>query len=253
MRNVWNSLKKHLPKKEDLREKNKMKNLVVLTGSGISAESGIKTFRDSGGLWEGYDIMEVATPEGWSRDPELVLDFYNQRRKQALYAQPNEAHLILSELETYFNVIIITQNVDNLHEKAGSSRIIHLHGELFKSRSTLDETLEYDIEGWELKIGDLCEKGSQLRPNIVWFGELVPMMEVAVRETLRSDIFLVVGSSLVVYPAAGLIDYVPDKVPKFIVDPKMPDVIYRPNQYLIEEKASSGILKVKDILLEKYI
>ena len=230
-----------------------MKNLVVLTGSGISAESGIKTFRDSGGLWEGYDIMEVATPEGWSRDPELVLDFYNQRRKQALYAQPNEAHLILSELETYFNVIIITQNVDNLHEKAGSSRIIHLHGELFKSRSTLDETLEYDIEGWELKIGDLCEKGSQLRPNIVWFGELVTMMEVAVRETLKSDIFLVVGSSLVVYPAAGLIDYVPDKVPKFIVDPKMPDVINRPNQYLIEEKASSGILKVKDILLEKYI
>lgn len=230
-----------------------MKNLVVLTGSGISAESGIKTFRDSGGLWEGYDVMEVATPEGWSRNPDQVLDFYNQRRKQALNAQPNEAHLILAELESYFKVIIITQNVDNLHEKAGSSRIIHLHGELFKSRSTLDESLVYNIEGWVLKIGDLCEKGSQLRPDIVWFGELVPMMEVAISETLKSDLFLVVGTSLVVYPAAGLIDYVPDKVPKFIVDPKMPEVINRPNQNLIEEKASVGMVKVKNMFLEKYL
>jgi NAD-dependent deacetylase len=230
-----------------------MKNLVVLTGSGISAESGLKTFRDSGGLWEGYDVMEVATPEGWVKNPELVLEFYNRRRKQALHAQPNEAHRILAELETYFNVIIITQNVDNLHEKAGSSRIIHLHGELFKSRSTIDENLVYDIDGWELKIGDLCEKGSQLRPNIVWFGELVPMMEVALRETLRSDLFLVVGTSLVVYPAAGLVDYIPDEVPKFIIDPKMPDVINRPNQYLIEETASSGMQRIKKILLEKYI
>ena len=230
-----------------------MKNLVVLTGSGISAESGIKTFRDSGGLWEGYDVMEVATPEGWARNPELVLEFYNQRRKQALNAQPNEAHRILAELETHFNVIIITQNVDNLHEKAGSSTIIHLHGELFKSRSTLDRNLEYDIVGWELKLGDLCEKGSQLRPNIVWFGEPVPKIEAAVRETLRADIFLVVGTSLVVYPAAGLIDYVQDRVPKFIVNPIMPDVIHRPNQYLIEEKATIGMRKVKNMLLENYI
>ncbi|MBS0000562.1 MAG: NAD-dependent deacylase [Cyclobacteriaceae bacterium] len=230
-----------------------MKKLVVLTGSGISAESGIKTFRDSGGLWEGYDVMQVATPEGWYRNPELVLEFYNERRKQALNAKPNDAHLILAGLEEYFNVIIITQNVDNLHEKAGSSRIIHLHGELFKSRSTKDERLVYDVNGWELKIGDRCEKGSQLRPNIVWFGEMVPMMEIAIKETLSADIFLVVGTSLVVYPAAGLIDYVPDQVPKFIIDPKMPDVIHRTNQYLVEEKASTGMLKVKNILRESYL
>lgn len=229
-----------------------MKKLVVLTGSGISAESGIRTFRDSGGLWEGYDVMEVATPEGWNRNPVLVLQFYNERRKQALHAEPNEAHLILAGLEKFFDVTIITQNVDNLHEKAGSSRIIHLHGELFKSRSSVDENLVYDVEGWELKMGDTCEKGSQLRPNVVWFGELVPMMEVAIKETLKADLFLVVGTSLVVYPAAGLIDYVPGHVPKFIIDPSMPDVINRPNQYLIEEKATTGMQQVKKILLEKY-
>lgn len=229
-----------------------MKNLVVLTGSGISAESGIRTFRDSGGLWEGYDVMEVATPEGWARNPELVLEFYNQRRKQALKAVPNDAHRILAELESHFRVVIITQNVDNLHEKAGSSRIIHLHGELFKSRSTKDENLVYDMEGWELKLGDMCEKGSQLRPHIVWFGEMVPMMELAVKETLQSDLFLVVGTSLVVYPAAGLLNYVPERVPKFIIDPKMPAVHHRPNQHLIEEMASTGMQKVKKILLEQY-
>ena len=229
-----------------------MKKLVALTGSGISAESGIKTFRDSGGLWEGYDVMEVATPEGWNRDPALVLQFYNERRKQAMNAKPNEAHLILAGLEKFFDVTIVTQNVDNLHEKAGSSRIIHLHGELFKSRSTLDENLVYDVMGWELKIGDTCEKGSQLRPNIVWFGELVPMMEVAIKETLKADIFLVVGTSLVVYPAAGLVDYVSSDVPKFIVDPSMPDVIRKPNLFLVEEKATTGMQKVKKILLEKY-
>jgi NAD-dependent deacetylase len=229
-----------------------MKKLVVLTGSGISAESGIKTFRDSGGLWEGYDVMEVATPEGWYRNPALVLDFYNERRKQALNAKPNEAHRILTALEEFFDVTIITQNVDNLHEKAGSARVIHLHGELFKSRSTYDENLIYDVIGWELKIGDLCEKGSQLRPNIVWFGELVPLMEVAIQETMKADIFLVVGTSLVVYPAAGLIDYVEDRIPKFIVDPNMPDVIQRPNQFLVGEKASTGMLKVKNILLDQY-
>jgi NAD-dependent deacetylase len=230
-----------------------MKNLVVLTGSGISAESGIKTFRESGGLWEGYDVYEVATPEGWYKNPELVLEFYNQRRKQALESKPNEAHNILAELESHFNVTIITQNVDNLHERAGSGNIIHLHGELFKSRSTVDENLVYDIEGWELNIGDTCEKGSQLRPHIVWFGEMVPMMDVAARETMKADIYLVVGTSLVVYPAAGLLDYVGSEIPKFIVDPNMPEVSKRPNLYLIEEKASTGMQKVRDVLLKEYI
>ncbi len=230
-----------------------MKNLVVLTGSGISAESGIKTFREAGGLWEGYDVYEVATPEGWYKNPELVLEFYNQRRKQALESKPNEAHNILADLESHFNVTIITQNVDNLHERAGSSNIIHLHGELFKSRSTLDENLVYDMEGWELNLGDTCEKGSQLRPHIVWFGEMVPMMDVAARETMKADIYLVVGTSLVVYPAAGLLDYVGSEIPKFIVDPSMPEVSKRPNLYLIEEKASTGMQKVRDILLKDYI
>ena len=230
-----------------------MKKLVVLTGSGISAESGIKTFRESGGLWEGYDVYEVATPEGWHKNPSLVLDFYNERRKQALEAEPNDGHNILADLEANFNVTIITQNVDNLHEKAGSSDIIHLHGELFKSRSTLDENLVYDIDGFELNLGDTCEKGGQLRPDIIWFGEMVPMMEVAVRVTMKADIYIVVGTSLVVYPAAGLLDYVSSGIPKFIVDPNMPEVSSRPNLHLIEEKASTGMQKVRDILLKKYV
>lgn len=230
-----------------------MKHLVVLTGSGISAESGLKTFRESGGLWEGYDVYEVATPEGWYKNPELVLEFYNQRRKQALDAKSNDAHKILAELENHFKVTIITQNVDNLHEKAGSTNVLHLHGELFKSRSTADENLVYDIDGWELNLGDTCEKGSQLRPHIVWFGEMVPMMEEAVKVTLKADIYLVVGTSLVVYPAAGLVDYVGSNIPKFIVDPNMPQVRSQSNLYLIEEKASTGMKKVKEILLDKYI
>lgn len=230
-----------------------MKNLVVLTGSGISAESGLKTFRESGGLWEGYDVYEVATPEGWHKNPSLVLEFYNQRRKQALESNPNEAHKILADLESHFNITIITQNVDNLHERAGSSNIIHLHGELFKSRSTLDENLVYEMDGWELNLGDTCEKGGQLRPHIVWFGEMVPMMEVAAKVTMKADICIVVGTSLVVYPAAGLLDYVGSDIPKFIVDPNMPDVSDRPNLYLIEEKASTGMQKVQDILLSEYI
>ncbi len=230
-----------------------MKKIVALTGSGISSESGIKTFRESGGLWEGYDVMEVATPEGWTRNRELVLEFYNQRRKQALDAKPNNGHLVLAELENSFNVSVITQNVDNLHEKAGSSNIFHLHGELFKSRSTVDETLIYDIEGWELNLGDKCDKGSQLRPHIVWFGELVPMMDIAVQEALTADIFLVVGTSMVVYPAAGLIDYIKEDTPKFIIDPNMPDVYPKDNLHLIEEKATTGMEKVKDILLTDYL
>lgn len=222
----------------------KKKKIVVLTGAGISAESGIPTFRDAGGLWEGYDVKEVATPEAWRANRELVLDFYNQRRKAALRAKPNQGHYTLAQLEQDFDVTIITQNIDNLHEQAGSTNVIHLHGELFKSRSTLDERLVYPIEGWELKLGDKCEKGSQLRPHIVWFGEMVPMMEPAMQEAATADIFLVVGTSLLVYPAAGLIDMIDHEVPKYIIDPHLPNVPSRPNLYLIEEKASTGVEKV---------
>ena len=228
------------------------KKLVVLTGAGISAESGIATFRDANGLWEGHDVMEVASPEGWRKNPELVLDFYNQRRKNAHTVKPNPAHVALAELESDFDVRIITQNVDDLHERAGSTHIIHLHGKLFESRSTLDPSLVYPIEGWELKKGDKCERGSQLRPNIVWFGEAVPMMEKAIEETLQADIFLVVGTSLVVYPAAGLVDYVDESVPIFVVDPNLPYMRERPNLYRYEEKASTGMLKISTLLREKY-
>lgn len=226
-----------------------MKKIVVLTGAGISAESGIKTFRDSGGLWEGYDIMEVATPEGWSNNRELVLDFYNMRRKDALKAKPNEGHIALKRLEEKYDVTIVTQNVDNLHEQAGSSKVIHLHGELFKSRSTLDPKLIYEIEGWELKNGDKCAKGSQLRPHIVWFGEMVPMLEPAIQESMEADIFIVVGTSLQVYPAASLIDYVKEEASKYVIDPNMPYVSPRDNLFLIEEKASIGVKQVVDKLL----
>lgn len=228
------------------------KKLVVLTGAGVSAESGLKTFRDAGGLWEGHDVMEVASYDGWLQNRELVLEFYNQRRKQALNAEPNDGHLGIADLENDFDVVIITQNVDNLHEKAGSTNVIHLHGELFQSRSTVDENLIYDMDGWELKLGDKCEKGSQLRPNIVWFGEMVPMMEVAAREASKADIFMVVGTSLVVYPAAGLIDYVGHDVPTFIIDPNIPSVYPRPNLHLFEEKGSTGVKTVSEILRQDY-
>ena len=230
-----------------------MKKIVVLSGAGVSAESGIKTFRDSGGLWEGYDIMDVASPEGWAKDREMVLGFYNERRKNAIAAKPNEGHKIIAELENKFQVTAITQNVDNLHEKAGSTHVLHLHGELFKSRSTVDPSLIYDIEGWALNIGDKCSKGSQLRPHIVWFGEMVPMMEIAVEETLSADIFIVIGTSLQVYPAAGLLEYVKESTPKFIIDPNMPEVLPRPNLFTIEEAGSVGMKKVKDELLREYL
>ncbi len=219
--------------------------LVALTGAGISAESGIPTFRDAGGLWEGYPVEDVATPEGWRKNRALVLEFYNQRRKKALEVLPNRGHEILAELERNFDVTVVTQNVDNLHERAGSSNVIHLHGSLFESRSTVDESLVYPIEGWELKIGDTCEKGSQLRPNIVWFGEMVPMMEVAAKIAAQAEVFLVVGTSMVVYPAAGLIDYVASKVPKYIVDPNVPSVRSMPNLHFIAEKASVGMEEVR--------
>lgn len=228
-----------------------MKKVVVLSGAGVSAESGIKTFRDSGGLWEGHDVMDVASPEGWARNPEVVLEFYNQRRKDALTAKPNAGHLIIAELEEHFNVTVITQNVDDLHEKAGSTKVIHLHGELFKSRSTLDPSLIYDISGWELKLGDKCEKGSQLRPHIVWFGEMVPMMDIAVEEAITADYFIVIGTSLQVYPAAGLIEYTRQSIPIFVIDPNLPYVAPRPNLFLIEEVGSVGMGIVKKKLTEE--
>jgi len=228
-----------------------MKKLVVLTGAGISAESGIATFRDANGLWEGHDVMEVASPQGWRKNPALVLDFYNQRRKNAHEAQPNPGHLALAELEKYFDVTIVTQNVDNLHEKAGSSKVIHLHGSLFQSRSTLNENLVYDMESWDINLGDKCEKGSQLRPNIVWFGEMVPLMEKAVAEAEEAEIFMVVGTSLVVYPAAGLVHYVPDDAPIYVIDPHLPDITPRPNLHLIPEKAGIALPRLMEELIKR--
>ena len=226
--------------------------LVVLSGAGISAESGIPTFRDADGLWEGHDVMEVASPQGWTSNPELVLEFYNQRRKAALNARPNKGHQILAELEQHFEVTIVTQNVDNLHEEAGSSQVVHLHGELFKSRSTKYPELVYQMSGWELKLGDLCEKGYQLRPHIVWFGEEVPMMEYAISITQQADIFVVVGTSLVVYPAAGLMNFVANQVSKYVIDPNMPDVYPVPNLNLINKGGGEGLTELRQKLLNDY-
>jgi NAD-dependent deacetylase len=200
-----------------------MKKLVVLTGAGMSAESGLRTFREMGGLWEEYDVYEVASPEGWRKDRELVLRFYNERRRQLLEAHPNRGHYALAELERDFDVTIVTQNVDDLHERAGSSKIIHLHGELKKSRSTIDPDLVYDIEGSELNPGDLCELGSQLRPHIVWFGEAVPAIEEAVVLVSEADLLVIIGTSMNVYPAAGLINYLRPGTPVYLIDPN--DVI----------------------------
>ena len=225
------------------------RKIVVLTGAGISAESGIATFRDSNGLWEGHDVMDVASPEGWLRNPALVLDFYNQRRRQALGVEPNAAHYGLAKLEKKYDVVIVTQNVDNLHERAGSTNVMHLHGELFKSRSTLDARLVYDMDGWEIKLGDKCEKGGQLRPHIVWFGEAVPLIETAAAEVGLADVFVVVGTSLVVYPAAGLIDFAADEIPKYVIDVRLPPLAPRPNLHLIEAKASQGVARLLDELM----
>lgn len=228
-----------------------MKKLVALTGAGVSAGSGIPTFRDAGGLWEGYDVMEVATPEGWAKNPSLVLEFYNQRRKKALEVQPNQGHKVLAELENDFDVTIITQNVDNLHEKAGSTHVVHLHGSLFESRSSVDEQLVYPINGWELKLGDRCERGTQLRPNIVWFGELVYKMEEAVEYAMQADVFIVVGTSLQVYPAASLIQYTRKDTQRIIVDPKKPDYGIGEDILFVEEGGSTGMEKVKKMLLNQ--
>ena len=226
------------------------KNIVVLTGAGISAESGIKTFRDSDGLWENHRIEDVATFDAWRRNKELVLDFYNQRRRQLLECEPNEAHKLLVTLEEKFNVHIITQNVDDLHERAGSKNILHLHGELLKVRSTLDEHLVYEWKQ-DLKVGDKCGKGAQLRPHIVWFGEQVPMIEVAGKIASQADIFIVIGTSLVVYPAAGLVHYTDYTVPKYVVDPNKPTISNMQNVEYITEKASVGVKMLVDKLMNE--
>lgn len=223
------------------------KKLVILTGAGISAESGLKTFRDSDGLWEGYNIEDVATPRAWRRNPQLVLEFYNYRRKNVLDAQPNAGHVGLAELEKHFDVHIITQNIDDLHERAGSTNVLHLHGEIFKMRSERDESLVYDIKG-DINWGDKSEDGAQLRPHIVWFEEPVPMIEVAVQVAARADIFVVVGTSLVVYPAAGLLDYAPVGIPKFIVDKKIPSTSSVHNIIAIEQPATEGVKELANHL-----
>ncbi|WP_299501920.1 NAD-dependent deacylase [Mucilaginibacter sp.] len=218
-----------------------MKKIVVLTGAGISAESGLRTFRDSDGLWEGYDVQEVATPQAWQRNPQLVQDFYNMRRKDAMNAKPNAAHYALAALEEQYEVTIITQNIDDLHERAGSTNVMHLHGVITRAQSSLNAALTYPMEGWEIKMGEVCELGSQLRAHVVWFGEDVPMIEPSARICQQADIFILVGSSLAVYPAAGLINYVPNQVPKYIVDPNIPDINRLNSMIKIEEKATVGV------------
>ncbi|MGB6083375.1 SIR2 family NAD-dependent protein deacylase [Moheibacter sp.] len=217
-----------------------MKKVVVLTGAGISAESGISTFRDANGLWENHDIMEVASPEGWRKNPELVLNFYNLRRRQLKEVQPNSAHYFLNELEEKYKVVIITQNVDDLHERAGSSKVIHLHGELRKARSERSEDLILDWED-DINPGDLADDGAQLRPHIVWFGEMVPMMETAIQEVESADMMLVIGTSLQVYPAASLIDFVEYGKPIYVIDPNSVSVSNNPHIKIIRKKATEGV------------
>ncbi|MFN3639488.1 MAG: SIR2 family NAD-dependent protein deacylase [Flavobacterium sp.] len=225
-----------------------MKKLVVLSGAGMSAESGISTFRDAGGLWEGHDIMEVASPEGWSKNPEVVLNFYNLRRRQLKEVHPNKGHLILKDLEKYFDVQIITQNVDNLHERAGSSNVLHLHGELNKVRSINDEN---HILDWteDLHWGDTDARGHQLRPHIVWFGEAVPAIELAANLVSNADIIVIIGTSMQVYPAAGLIDYAPDDAKFFYIDPQPAHLPYFHHKLtIIPKTASEGCQDLKEIL-----
>lgn len=224
--------------------------LVVLTGAGISAESGLKTFRDSDGLWEGYNVYDVATPEAWKKNPAMVQEFYNLRRKGVLEASPNKGHLGIAELEKYYDVTVITQNIDNLHERAGSSKVLHLHGEITKARSSINPELIYNIEGDALLMGQTCEMGSQLRPHIVWFGEQVPEIERAASIVNDCDIFVVVGTSLVVYPAAGLLNVTQPGIKKYLVDPVKPQGINSSDIYFIEEKASTGVQKLITLLTQ---
>lgn len=226
-----------------------MKKIVVLTGAGISAESGIKTFRDQNGLWKNYRMEEVASPTAWARDPELVLGFYNIRRKQLFEVEPNAAHFALVKLETKYDVQIITQNVDDLHERAGSKNVIHLHGELKKVRSTADPSLVYEMDDWELKLGDTCEKGSQLRPHIVWFGEQVPNISIAAEISSTADIYLIIGTSLLIYPAAGLVQYAPAGIPVFYVDPKASGLQASKGIHCVAKKAVEAIPGLVENLL----
>ena len=224
------------------------KHIVVLTGAGISAESGLKTFRDTDGLWNGFDVYDVATPGGWKRDPKLVLDFYNDRRNDVAAAKPNMAHIGLAELENDFKVSIITQNIDDLHERGGSTNVIHLHGEIFKMRSEIDEDLIYDIRG-NINIGDRAGDGAQLRPFIVWFEEPVPMIERAVSLMDNCDYFVVIGTSLQVYPAASLLQYAPPFLPKFIIDKKIPEIEQTSTLTLIEKPATEGVKQLRKLLI----
>jgi len=221
------------------------RKLVVFTGAGISAESGLKTFRDADGLWEGYDVTEVATPEAWIRNPKLVQRFYNERRRQVLAASPNNAHLAIAALQQDFDVEIITQNIDDLHERAGSKKVTHLHGIITYAQSSKNPNLIYPINGDEINMDEVCELGSPLRPHVVWFGEAVPMIETAAKICAKADIFVLIGSSLAVYPAAGLVHYVRSKTPKFIIDPKIPDIGGLSNVTKISKSATEG---VKDLL-----
>jgi NAD-dependent deacetylase len=223
------------------------KKVVVLTGAGISAESGLKTFRDSDGLWEGYNIEDVATPGAWRKNPQLVLEFYNYRRRNVADAKPNDAHYGLASLEEFFDTHIITQNIDDLHERAGSTKVLHLHGEIFKMRSEKNERLIYDIRG-DIQIGDKAEDGAQLRPNIVWFEEPVPKIVEAIQIVNRADIFVIVGTSLVVYPAAGLINHAPFNIPKYIVDKSIPYASSIYNLETIEKPATEGVKLLTDML-----
>ena len=227
-----------------------MKEIVILTGAGISAESGIKTFRDADGLWEGHDIMQVASPIGWKQNQNLVLDFYNKRRSQLLSVEPNAAHKALVSLAKKFNTSVVTQNVDDLHERAGSKKVVHLHGELLKVRSTLDESLIYDCKK-DIHTGDVCTKNSQLRPHIVWFGEEVPMLDTAIEIVSKADILIIIGTSMQVYPAANLVNYIQPNTPIYFIDPK-PSITENsfPNLKIIAEKASTGVPKVVTELIE---
>lgn len=230
-----------------------MKNIVVLTGAGMSAESGIATFRDSGGLWAQHRVEDVATPEGFRRNPQLVLDFYNKRRRESLSAKPNDGHLGLAEMEKEYNVRIITQNVDNLHEKAGSSSVIHLHGELMKARSSINPDKIYllDPNNPDIKVGDMCEDGSPLRPHIVWFGEAVPMMEIAEEIVRKADALVIIGTSLNVYPAAGLINYVQAGTPIYIIDPNEV-AVSRAKINFIRKGASEGVAELRRLLRDEF-
>ncbi len=225
------------------------KRLVIFTGAGVSAESGIKTFRDSNGLWEEHKIEDVATPEAWDRNKELVLEFYNQRRKQVIAAQPNAMHLFLADLQKKFDTYIITQNVDDLHERAGSKKVLHLHGEIMKARSSIHEHLIYPLKKPAISIGDFCEKGSQLRPHIVWFGEMVPEMENAYTIAEKADYFVVIGTSLNVYPAAGLVSYVNAYTPKWLIDPNDINLDYIKGLKHIKQTAVNGVAELRKELM----